>query len=114
MEFKRSMAKTKKSKQQLEMEREIRSLSKIIESKGIKVRREKLSRGYNFKVRSGNCVLTGQDHIFLDKRLPPEQQMLLLFEVLSQKELKITNEDVAILSDKSRSLLDKNLLASTA
>ena len=110
------MAKTKKVEKELgkEIEKEIQSLSKIIESKGIKVRREKLSRGHNFKVRSGNCVLTGQDHVFLDKRLPKEQQMLLLFEILSQKELKITPEDASILSDKTKSLLDKSLLANSA
>lgn len=107
------MAKTKQAEKKLgrEIEKEIKSLSKIIESKGIKVRREKLSRGHNFKVRSGNCILTGTDHVFLDKRLPHEQQMLLLFEVLSQKELKITPEDASILSDKTKSLLDKSLLA---
>ena len=105
------MAKRKKVEKALEIEREIKNLSKIIESKGVKVRREKLSRGHNFKVRSGNCVLTGQDHVFLDKRLPQEQQMMLLCEVLSQKELKISPEEATILSDKSKSLLDKSLLA---
>ena len=105
------MAKTKKSEKEKEIEREIKNLSKIIESKGIRVRREKLSRGNSFKVRSGNCILTGTDHVFLDKRLPADQQMMLLFEVFGQKELTLSAEEASILSDKSRSLLQKKLLA---
>ncbi len=102
------MAKTKK---ELEVEREIRNIGKLIESKGIKVRREKLSRGRNFKVRSGNCVLTGSDHIFIDRRLPQEQQMMLMLDVLNQESIEISSEEASVLSDKSKSLLDKNFVS---
>jgi len=101
------MAKTKK---ELELEREIKNIGKLIESKGIRVRREKLSRGHNFKVRSGNCVLTGSDHIFIDKRLPQEQQMMLLIDVLNQGSIEISVEEASVLSDKSKSLLDKSFV----
>ena len=45
-------------------------LNSAYASRGIKVRCEKLARGANFKVKSGNCVFSGQRLLFIDRRLP--------------------------------------------
>ena len=71
-----------KSKKDKELEEQFHGLAKVFEEKGIAVRREKLSRGPSFRVKSGECFLTGKKLLFVDKRLPVDQQISLLQDYL--------------------------------
>jgi len=63
-----------------ECESRIRSIIKELAQVGVSVRREKLTRGPSFKVNSGSCSLGGKFTVFVDKRLPVEQQLQTLEE----------------------------------
>lgn len=63
-----------------ECESKIRIIIKTLAKKGLEVRREKLTRGPSFKVKSGRCELSGKDFMFLDQRLPLEIQLQMLEE----------------------------------
>ena len=63
-----------------ECESRIRSIIKELAHEGVIVRREKLTRGPSFKVQSGTCNLSGKRTVFVDKRLPVEQQLQTLEE----------------------------------
>lgn len=101
------MASTKKEQ---EIEREIKRLAKLMESKGIKVRREKLARGHYFRVKSGACELVGQDHVFIDKRLPNEHQVSILLDAFVERNIGLESADITELSVQSKSLLS-NLIS---
>lgn len=72
--------KKKKSKKELELESKIVLLKKEFEDQGFTVRREKLARGTAFRVKSGGCLLIDQKVVFVDRRLPLEQQYGVLRE----------------------------------
>lgn len=101
------MASTKK---ELEVEREIKRLCKLMETKGVKVRREKLARGHFFRVKSGTCEIVGEDHVFIDKRLPNEHQVAILLDAFVERKLTLENNELSELSAQSRNLLS-NLAA---
>jgi hypothetical protein len=69
-----------------ECEQKIRKIISRSSELGISVRREKLTRGPSFRVKSGNCTLTGKALIFIDRRLPLEQQLSLLTEEVGKHE----------------------------
>lgn len=73
--------KTKKVQSQdknPEKEGLIRDLIKSIEEKGVEVRREKLKQGPGWKVTSGACRLETKKIVFLDSRLPQDDQIEFL------------------------------------
>lgn len=63
-----------------ECESKIRSIIKQLATNGLEIRRENLTRGPNFKVKSGKCDLGGKPMVFLDRRLPLETQLQMLEE----------------------------------
>lgn len=71
-----------------ECELKIRELIKEFKSLGVVIRRENLTRGPSFKVRSGRCSLTGRQVLFVDRRLPAEHQLTLLRDELGQWTVK--------------------------
>lgn len=99
------MAQKKKSKQVLEIERDIKALKALFEKAGLTVRRESLSRGYSFAVRSGECTLQGSDLVFVDKRLPLENQLNILLDKVVERELDLNKMDKTSLSARTAKLL---------
>ncbi len=97
------------SNQEKRDEQQIRLLQKIFRKHGIDVRRENLSRGPSFRVKSGGCLLTGEPIIFLDRRLPPDQQLGTLLDHLLAAGLTISDEDRDSLSNSTRALLEQGL-----
>jgi hypothetical protein len=89
-------------------EQQIRQLQKLFRRHGITVRRENLSRGPSFRVKSGGCVLTGERIIFLDRRLPPDQQLNTLVDHLVAADLPLSADDVAALPQGVRSYLERS------
>ncbi len=56
----------------------IRDLSTELKAAGFVVRREKLKQGFGWKVMSGECMHTEQNMIFVDSRMPQDEQIAFL------------------------------------
>ena len=82
------------------MERSFRELSRFFTKRGVAVRRENLPRGHSFRAKSGNCELSGRNLIFVDKRLPIQQQLSVLSDYLLDLNLEITKEEISSLSEE--------------
>lgn len=76
-----------------ECEQKIRKIISKSNELGISVRREKLTRGPSFRVKSGKCVLTGKRTVFIDRRLPVEQQLNILLEEVNNASVESTSTD---------------------
>lgn len=89
-------AKGKTSSRQHEIRDEalLRILCRLLQSRGVTVRRENLSRGNAFRVKSGNCLLSGKDLIFVDKRLPAAQQLSLLLDMAVELQLPFEEQEL--------------------
>ncbi len=70
-------------------EKRVRALVRAFADRGILVRREKLSRGSSFRVQSGNCVFSGENIVFVDRRLPMAQQLSLMADYLADLKIKL-------------------------
>ena len=82
------------------MERSFRELSRFFTKRGVSVRRENLPRGHSFRAKSGNCELSGRNLIFVDKRLPIQQQLAVLSDYLVDFNLEISEEEISSLSEE--------------
>ncbi len=69
-----------KNKTDLEIEKSISSTIKKIEDLGLHVRREKLTKGSGFRVRSGQCFLENENCFFVDKNLTLKAQLELIYD----------------------------------
>ncbi len=76
----------------------------ILRERGIAVRREKLSRGHSYRVKSGDCVFSGENMVFIDKRLPLEQQQSVIVDYLIDQRIAPNNEELEQLSTRTRAL----------
>ncbi|HMO17516.1 MAG TPA: hypothetical protein PKA63_08360 [Oligoflexia bacterium] len=70
-----------------ECESQIKEIIKKYSRLGLSIRRENLTRGPSFKVRSGRCTLTGGQVIFIDRRLSAENQLSILNDELKVREI---------------------------
>ena len=102
------MAK-KKTEAEKEELRQIKALIELFETKGITVRRENLSRVPSFKVKSGECLLTGENILFLDKRLPNDQQISVLVDYLFDSDIAMSPEEIQAFPKQLKSLIESNL-----
>lgn len=100
------MAVKTKSIKERENEAELKTLAAVIEKRGITVRREKLSRGNAFRVKSGDCLYTGQKHLFVDRRLPLEQQVSLLVDFLCDFQFEVSSSELDSFSSQTKALLE--------
>ena len=103
------MAGRRKSKKELLAERQLRVISGIFERLGIVVRREKLASGPSFRVKSGNCLFGGKPVVFVDRRLPAEQQQSVLADYLVELGAEITTEEMQLLPDSLRTLVKRRM-----
>jgi hypothetical protein len=69
--------------QQKSEDSNLKLLIDSLKERGWVVRREKLSRGPAFRVKSGFCKLFGERVLFLDRELPVRQQQAFLQEFLA-------------------------------
>lgn len=65
-------------------ETNLKLLVASLKERGWVVRREKLTRGPSYKVKSGFCKLFGVKVVFIDRQLPVAQQQAFLEEFLSE------------------------------
>ncbi len=99
------MPANKKTKKDKEDEKHLKQLSSLFKKQGIEVRRERLYRGSGFRVKSGNCLFSGDDLLFLDRRLPLKQQLSVMIDWMVEKDIKFDTEDLETLPNSLKSLL---------
>ncbi len=90
---------------EVEEERQLKQLASILEKHGVTVRRENLSRGSSFRVKSGGCYFSGEKILFLDKRLPLSQQKAVLIDHAVELELKLEATELEQLPTQIAALL---------
>lgn len=106
------MASSKKSNEvKPQDDSQLRVLGRILERHGVVIRRENLSRGSSFRVRSGDCMLSGSKHLFVDKRLPVQQQISLLVDYLLDSQCSITADELVRFSTPVQALLARTVAA---
>ena len=82
-----------KDKQQLkEKESLLRELAGILTSSGVTVRREKLKQGHGWRAVSGSCRVLKDKMVFLDRRLPQDEQIDFLLERITESKVEISEE----------------------
>ena len=69
---------------------------------GLQVREEILLREVGYRVRSGLCRVRGEDVIFLDRNLPPEERVQVLVHGLAGRDV-----ETVYLSPALRRLLER-------
>lgn len=75
-------------------------LENAVAAVGIRVRRERLMREVGYHARSGLCRVEGEEILFLDPDLSPDDELELLVTTLSGREL-----DAVEISPEARRLL---------
>lgn len=84
---------------------QIRHLTEVIERNGFHVRRENLTRGHSYRVKSGECVFSGSNIVFVDRRLPGKQQISVLLDFVVDQKLTLSADDLSGISERARSVL---------
>ena len=69
---------------------------------GLQVREEILLREVGYRVRSGVCKVRGEDVIYLDRYLPPDERVQVLLEGLAGRDV-----ETLYLSPALRRLLER-------
>ncbi|HQH27854.1 MAG TPA: hypothetical protein PLP17_10705 [Oligoflexia bacterium] len=83
---------------ELRDEEKIRHICRAFTKRGITVRRENLTRGLAFRVRSGDCLFSGERVVFVDRRLPIEQQLMMLSDYISDYHIDLDEDEREILA----------------
>lgn len=78
MKSARNKAKVSNSARDGQKESIFKALVLSLRSAGYEVRREKLKQGHGWKVVSGACRAGEQSMIFVDSRMPQDDQILFL------------------------------------
>ena len=84
---------------------QVKSIASVFKNYGYSVRRENLSRGHSFKVKSGGCLLAGEKLIFVDKRLPFDNQISLLVDYVKELNLNLSEEELSHFPETARAVL---------
>ncbi len=83
----------------------LKIIVKMFRRYGFIVRRENLSRGRSFRVRSGNCEFGNEKLVFVDRRLSPNEQISFLIDFLSSAKIQLQPDDFALIPPRLRSVL---------
>jgi hypothetical protein len=81
--------KAKPSAQDEKLQILVGELRDVAESIGIRVRRERLKREVGYSVRSGLCLVEGEEVLLLESDLSPDIQVDLLVGVLAGRDLSL-------------------------
>ena len=85
-----------------------KDLAAACESGGYSVRREELKQGHGWKAVSGSCRLETQRLIFVDKKLPQDEQIAFLAHRVAALGLKLADDKIATLPENVRAILQAN------
>lgn len=97
-----------------EEERQLKKLVQVLNNRGIAVRRENLSRGSAFRVKSGGCLFSGENIVFLDRRLSISQQLAVLVDHILDLDMQLLPAESEGLSKQTLALLAGAALAEVA
>ncbi len=75
-------------------ERLYRQLGKILDSAGIKVRRERLRQGPGWRAQSGACQAEARTLVFIDSRLCLDDQVNFLVSEIRERKVQISEESL--------------------
>ena len=78
----------------------INELANVLTNAGYEVRREKLKQGYGWKVLSGACQLEEKELIFVDRKLPQDEQISFLIGKLLALQVPVKKSNIPNVSDK--------------
>ena len=81
-----------------------KQLAAIMASSGFTVRREDLKQGPGWRAVSGSCRLEQQRLIFIDKKLPQDEQITFLVQRMTTLGVKMDPEKFAELPEKIREM----------
>jgi hypothetical protein len=82
-----------------------KELSAIMTGLGYEVRREELKQGHGWKVMSGSCRFEDQRLIFVDKKLPQDEQIGFLIGKILALNTELPQEKLAALPEKIRHMI---------
>ena len=72
---------------------------------GFTVRREELKQGPGWRAVSGSCRLEEQRLVFIDRKLPQDDQITFLIQRLTALGIKIDPEKFAALPEKIQEMI---------
>lgn len=96
---------TKKSeplKRDPKKEHVFKELSDLLSTSGVNVRRERLKQGLGWKVISGSCRAHNNNLVFIDRRLPQDEQIAFLLAKISSLQLQIPEDKLQCLPEHVR------------
>ncbi len=70
-----------------DLEAKLEHLKTKAKQLGVDIHFDKLEAA-GLRLKDGDCLIKGQRHIFIDKRRPLEEQVLLLNELLGERRTK--------------------------
>ena len=103
-------AKQKTQKERV-ADKQLKILGSLFEKRGITVRRERLSRGPGYRVKSGGCHLTGNGYLFIERRMPSDHQLSLLVDYFVDLGFAAEDSELDGFSPKIRKLLSSQSIA---
>jgi len=81
-------------------------LKEVARRLGMQVREEVLLREVGYRVRSGACRVRGDDVVFLDRNLPPDERVQVLVDALAGRDV-----ETFYLTPAARRLLERRARA---
>lgn len=99
------MAGRVKTQKERQDELQLRRLCEVFQRRGVQVRREKLSRGRAFRVKSGDCTLENDNLVFVDRRLPQQQQLSVLVDYIFDYGFELDEEELQAFSSRTCALI---------
>jgi hypothetical protein len=97
---KSSQAKDQHKEYSSEKDRVFRLLASIFKKQGLEVRREQLKFGSGWRALSGLCAHDKKTVLFVDSRLPQDEQIELLFTKYRDLNMTLTPENISELPKK--------------
>lgn len=87
-------------------EKIINELSSALLDAGFEVRRERLKQGYGWKALSGACCLDKRDLIFVDRKLPQDEQISFLAAKIVALQVAVKLKKLPNVPDKIKQQLN--------
>ena len=85
----------------------IKNLSKILSLNNFKLRREQLKQGSGWRAISGQCRVDQEQFIFLDSRLPQDDQISFLVGKILELEMQVDQETLSDVPERIVAQLQK-------
>lgn len=95
----KTVKRAEAGKKDYQKEHVFKELSALLGQSGVSVRREKLKQGLGWKVISGSCRAQGDSFLFIDRRLPQDEQIAFLLSKLASLKIQIPESALSQLPD---------------